>query len=128
MMKILIASLLLLGVAGSSLAAETRTWEGTWVNRKYGTKGPLKCVATENEDGTFTATFSGSFEGDPFSYDVTFQSKKMGRITRLGGTAVIRGHDYQWGGQLRGVNLIGEYKSSVGYFGAFELKETTPKK
>ena len=106
-----------------------RTWEGTWNNKKFGTKGPLKCVATEDDKGAFKATFTGKFMGDPFKYKATFQSKKKkGRSKRtLSGKAVIRGHDYQWTGEMKGKMLIGKYRSSVGYFGTFVLKEVKGK-
>ena len=107
---------------------DARSWQGTWNNKKFGTKGPLKCVATEDDKGNFKATFTGTFQGDPFKYDAVFQSKKKGRNRRtLSGTAVIRGHDYEWTGEMRGKSLIGKYKASVGYFGTFVLKETDGK-
>ncbi len=104
---------------------ETKTWEGGWTNRKYNTRGPLKCVATRDEDGVWTATFTGKFQGDPFSYDAKFQSKKGRRQTDLAGKAQIRGHDYEWVGFIKGKQLTGRYRSSVGYYGEFILKESS---
>jgi hypothetical protein len=119
-------TLLLILLCGAPLAAdeEERVWEGRWNNRKYNTNGPLKCVATETDDGTWKATFSGTFKGDPFSYEVTFQSKQARNRTDLAGKAVIRGHNYQWTGALSGNRLTGRYRSSVGYFGEFVLTES----
>ena len=106
------------------LAAEpTRTWEGTWNNRKYGTRGPLKCVAAEVKPGQWKGTFTGTFQGDPFEYEATFQSKKGRNQLDLYGKAKIRGHRYEWNGVMRGTQLQGKYKSSVGYYGEFVLKE-----
>ncbi|QDU64107.1 hypothetical protein Pan216_49960 [Planctomycetes bacterium Pan216] len=123
MKSLLIAALATL-IATPLFAAESaKTWEGTWNNRKYGTSGPLRCVATPGEDGVWTATFTGTFQGDPFKYDVTFDSKKSGRNQELKGTAVIRGHDYEWIGQMRGNKLLGKYRASVGYYGEFQLTE-----
>ena len=103
-------------------AGESKTWEGTWTNRKYGTSGPLKCVATQEKEGVWNGTFTGKFKGDPFEYKATFQSKKKGRKQILSGKATIRGHKYQWVGEMNGKNLRGQYKSTVGYFGGFVLK------
>ncbi len=117
------ATLLCLLVAASAVAEESRTWEGTWNNKKYGTSGPLKCVATVGEDGTWKATFSGLFKKDPFSYDVEFTAKKGRGQTDLGGTATVSGHRYQWQGFAKGRRLVGEYRSANGYFGTFALSE-----
>lgn len=119
---ILIAILAIMG--GSYLqAGETRTWEGKWNNRKYNTTGPLKCVATSDESGKWKATFTGLFKGDPFKYEATFQSKPMGNQQKLSGDAIIRGHQYQWIGSMKGNMLNGKYKSNIGYYGEFILKE-----
>jgi hypothetical protein len=121
---------MILTLIGSPLFAQdaARTWEGMWNNKKFGTKGPLKCVATENDKGEFKSTFTGKFMGDPFKYEAVFQAKKKGRNQRtLSGKAVIRGHDYEWTGTMKGKTLTGKYTSSVGYFGAFVLKEVVKK-
>lgn len=114
-------------VTCSSLPAqdetETRTWQGKWNNRKYGTTGPLKCVAKHDGNGNWDATFTGTFKGDPFEYKAHFQSKPGKGVTDLSGKAVIRGHDYEWAGAIKGNLLRGRYRSSVGYFGEFEMKE-----
>jgi hypothetical protein len=109
-------------------AGEEKTWEGKWSNKKYGTSGPLKCVATEGENGTWKATFSGKFQGEGFSYDAEFDSKPGKNQTDLSGKANVRGHDYEWTGSIKGKQLKGKYTSSVGYFGEFTLTEPKKKK
>jgi len=104
-------------------AGETRTWEGKWNNRKYNTTGPLKCVATSEDKRTWKATFTGLFKGDPFKYEAIFQSKSNGKQLDLSGDATIRGHKYQWIGLMKGATLSGKYKSNIGYYGEFVLKE-----
>ncbi len=126
-MKHFLCAFTLLLIATPLFAAEdARTWEGTWNNRKYGTKGPLKCVAVEGDKGVWTATFTGKFQGDPFTYKAKFQAKKSKKKKqlKLSGKATIRGHKYQWVGMMKGKSLKGKYKSTVGYFGTFILKET----
>ncbi len=121
--------LLLLSVLTTSLrAAEERTWEGKWNNKKYGSSGPLRCIATEGDNGKWKATFSGTFQGEGFSYDAEFDSKAGKGQTDLSGTAKIRGHDYEWTGSIKGNQLKGTYKSSVGYFGTFVLTEAKKKR
>jgi hypothetical protein len=44
------------------VAQDNRTWTGKWGNRKYGTSGPLKCVAQESKPGVWNAVFSGTFK------------------------------------------------------------------
>ena len=109
-------------------ADDPRTFEGTWVNRKYNTNGTMKCVASPQKDGTWKATFSGKFMGDPFSYDITFQSKAGKEQLDIGGPATIRNHKYGWAGTLKGDTLSGRYRSNSGYFGEFVLKEVKAEK
>jgi len=104
-------------------AGETKTWEGKWNNRKYNTSGPLKCVAKSDDKGIWKATFTGLFKGDPFKYEAKFQSQPNGKQLNLSGDATIRGHKYQWMGLMKGTTLSGKYKSNIGYYGEFVLKE-----
>ncbi|HAH45790.1 hypothetical protein [Gimesia sp.] len=123
-MKHIILVAIVATIWGTSLQAdEIRTWEGKWNNRKYNTTGPLKCIATSDESGKWKATFTGLFKGDPFKYEATFQSKPDGKQLKLSGDAVIRGHQYQWTGSMTGNTLSGKYKSNIGYYGEFILKE-----
>ncbi|MEL6110287.1 MAG: hypothetical protein AAFU85_30125 [Planctomycetota bacterium] len=119
-----IATLLTMLFLGSTAFAET-TWtgSGTWNNRKYGTSGPLKCVAKETSPGKWEAVFTGKFQGDPFEYKAEFESKGEQSKT-LSGKSKIRGHRYEWEGSLKGKRLIGKYRSSVGYHGEFRLTES----
>ncbi len=124
MKRFLITTILLLTTTSLFAAEASQTWNGTWTNRKYGTKGPLKCVATEGEKGVWTGTFTGKFQGDPFKYQATFQAKKGRRKGEqtLSGKSTIRGHKYIWAGSMKGKTLTGKYKSTVGYYGTFVLK------
>ena len=123
MTRFVVAALLTL--MGTSLLADdvSRTWEGTWVNRRYNTNGTLRCVAKPDKDGTWRATFSGKFMSESFSYDVTFNFKPGKNQSELSGTAEIRNHKYEWTGTMKGDVLTGKYRSNSGYFGEFELKE-----
>lgn len=117
---------LITAAGGSTVSAESeRVWSGTWNNRKFGTTGPLKCVATESKSGEWGAVFTGTFKGDPFEYKTRFQSRPAQNGLELGGSSTIRGHQYEWTGALRGSQLLGQYRSTVGYYGGFQLKENT---
>jgi hypothetical protein len=105
---------------------KTLTFTGTWNNRKTGATGPLKCVATETEPGKWKATFTGSFHNDPFSYEAEFQSRTVRRQISLGGTANIRGHDFQWTGTIVNGRLTARYQSSIRDFGGFVMREVKP--
>ena len=115
-------------MALSALAADdqptTKTWEGTWMNRKYNSTGPLKCVATSTGEDSAEATFSGTFMKDPFSYDVTVSMKKERDRMALTGTAQLDGDRYEWSGYVRGKILYGQFRSLKGHNGEFRLTET----
>ena len=123
---LILSSLALLSFVPGEMRAEekTRTWTGTWNNKKYGTSGPLKCVAKTDGQGNWDAIFTGEFKRDPFKYTAKFKSMEKGRQTLLSGDATIRGHKYQWQGAMKGNTLTGQYKSTVGYYGQFVLKES----
>lgn len=104
-------------------SSEDKTWEGTWMNRKYNSSGPLKCVAKAKDDATADATFSGTFMRDPFKYDVTVSMKQERRQTTLTGTATLDGDRYEWSGFVRGTTLYGQFRSLKGHNGEFTLQE-----
>lgn len=108
----------------------TKTWEGTWVNKKYNTNGTMTCVAKEGKDGVWTANFSGVFMGQKFSFDVKFQAKaakgQPGQ-SDLSGTATVRNAQYEWTGAMKGDKLTGKYTANNGYNGDFELTEVKKK-
>jgi hypothetical protein len=106
-----------------SLAQDSRTWTGKWGNRKYGTSGPLKCVAKESKPGVWNAVFSGKFKGSPFSFKVAFQGKPNRQGAQLSGTSTVQGGRYQWSGAIRDRQLSGSYKASNGNYGEFTLNE-----
>jgi hypothetical protein len=103
----------------------TKSWVGTWNNRKYKTSGPLKCVATRKDDSSAEATFSGTFVKDPFSYNVTVSTKTEKDRMALTGTATLDGDKYEWSGWVRGKVLFGEFRSLKGHNGTFRLQETS---
>ena len=123
MSRFVVAALLLHSLVAPAFAQEeSKTWEGTWTNRRFNTTGPLKCVATPEEGGTWKATFTGKFQGRPFSYDVTFQSRPAKGQEMLSGKATVSGYKYEWTGTMKGNALTGRYKANNGYNGDFVLK------
>jgi hypothetical protein len=104
-----------------------KTWEGTWINRQYSTTGPLKCVARPEKDGNWKATFSGTFRGRDFRYEVTFKAKAGKGQEALTGTATVSGTRYQWTGVMKGNTLTGRYQGNDGAFGDFSLKSRAKK-
>ncbi|TWT61592.1 hypothetical protein [Rubinisphaera italica] len=111
------------GMADEEKPEQKKTFEGTWNNRKYNSSGPLRCEARPGEDGKVKATFSGTFMGDPFSYDVEFSAKPGNGQTDLIGKATVSGHIYDWTGSLKGTRLYGKYLGTNGYNGEFVLNE-----
>lgn len=104
-------------------AEETKTWQGTWRNLRYGTSGPLRCTATTADGKTYKATFDGMFRRSKFSFKANFAARKGRGQTNIGGTAVVEGDRYQWTGYIRGNTLYGRFRSQKGYFGFFQLKQ-----
>src|SRR5262245_20932172 len=124
----IIAAIVLFSFAVVAQAAdeEEKTWEGTWNNRAAGSSGRMKCVAKPEKDGDWKATFSGTFQGRQFSYDVTFKSKPGKGQETLTGNATVNGYKYKWTGTIKGETLTGRYQANNGYNGDFVLK--APKK
>lgn len=130
-MILLVMSVVMLA-AGAARAAEEetaspKTWEGTWMNRKYNTTGPLRCEARVKDDATAEATFSGTFMRDPFKYDITVATKQERNQMTLTGTAQLDGDRYEWSGYVRGKVLYGQFRSLKGHNGEFRLEEVAAK-
>ncbi|MCA9176642.1 MAG: hypothetical protein KDB14_19270 [Planctomycetales bacterium] len=109
--------------AADSSADSDTVWEGQWNNRKYNTTGPLRCTGLTREGNQWKATFSGTFMGDPFKYEVAFDGKPGKGRTELQGQATLDGDRYQWSGQADATTIQGQYKSLKGYYGTFTLKK-----
>lgn len=126
MTRFALAGALALSLFGAALHADDspRTFQGNWTNRKTRSNGTMKCVGKPGEGGTWNATFSGSFQGSPFSYEVTFQAKSDRGQSALSGKAVIQNRKYEWAGALKGDTLTGRYRADNGWFGDFVLKES----
>jgi hypothetical protein len=127
MKRLIVATVVLLGGLNARADENARTFEGTWNNKKYNTNGTMKCVAKPGKDGKWTATFSGVFMGESFSYDVSFTEKKGQAQSDLSGNAEVKNQKYDWTGTLKGNTLTGKYRSNGGYYGDFVLKETGKK-
>jgi hypothetical protein len=127
MLRFVLPLMLLCGFAAAAPAQEEKTWEGTWTNQRFNTSGRLKCVAQEEKDGIWRATFTGKFQGRPFSYDVTFKAKPGKGKTDLSGNARVNGYKYQWTGVMKGNTLTGRYRANNGYYGNFVLKSSANK-
>lgn len=123
MVKHIAGLLLLFSSTFLHAADDTRTWKGTWNNKKYNSNGTLECVAKQGKDGKWTATFTGVFMGEAFKYDVSFDGKAARDQIDLSGKAEIKNQKYDWSGNIKGDTLMGRYRSNGGYFGEFVLKE-----
>jgi hypothetical protein len=103
----------------------TAVYQGTWVNRKMRSNGPLRCTlqpASEAGD-EWSGRFEGKFKGEGFKYDVKFDAKKSASKTDLQGKATIDGDLYEWTGVLKGENFTLKYRSAKGYNGEFTMKK-----
>jgi hypothetical protein len=119
-MRIILAGLLLL-VSGAAAGAKDLVYEGTWVTTNRPLDGTLKCVVTDLGNDRWRGHFSGTWNGQPFSYEVDFR----GPPDRLRGQAVIDGAEYEWTGEM-GKGPPGWFKGRFGgsrYSGHFTLKQ-----
>lgn len=105
-------------------AAEERVFEGPWNNRRTGSSGTMICTASEVAPGKWKAAFRGTFQGNPFEYQVDFQSIASRAGNELAGATTIDGQQYQWKGTLVASQLRGQYQASNGWNGEFTLNET----
>src|SRR5437763_11018031 len=87
---------LLLFAAPMMASAEDAVYEGTWVTTNRPLDGTLTCVVTDLGGNRWRGHFSGTWEGQAFSYEVDFS----GPPERLRGRAVIDGADYEWTGEM----------------------------
>lgn len=122
MLRFVVAWVAVSVFAPVALAQDKQTWEGPWVNKLYNSTGTMKCVGQKQKNGTWKATFSGSFQGRDFSYNVTFTAKPGKGQENLSGMARINNARYQWTGVMKGDTLSGQYRASNGYNGTFVLK------
>ena len=109
-------------------SAQSAVFQGTWVNRKMRTQGPLRCTMEISDESEWSARFDGKFKSDNFKYDVKFDAKKTGAKTDLKGKADVDGDEYEWIGVLKGDSLTIRYKSVKGYNGEFNMKKQAPPK
>ena len=73
------------------------------------------------EGQNLKAHFTGAFEGEAFSYQVTLSAKSAGGRTELEGQAEIDGDQYRWSGYISGHELFGNFSSQSGNRGQFVL-------
>lgn len=103
---------------------QKKAWTGKWNNRKYGTDGPITCIATLGDDKTWKAVFFGVGIGKPFRYEAKITTTPTGNQMTLQGDASVDSDGYQWTGYVRGNVLYGRYRSRSGNNGEFTLRET----
>src|SRR3954463_2138316 len=94
MRNMLLAMLLL--VPPSRASAEDRVYEGTWLTSNRPLDGTMTCVVTDLGDNQWRGHFSGTWEGQEFSYKVDFP----GPPEKLHGRATIDGAEYEWFGEI----------------------------
>jgi len=115
---LLLAGVGLVGMLGSTAAAEDGQYEGVWhtTNRKL--DGTMTCAVKDLGDNKWSGRFYGQWQGTPFDYTVAF----AGPADKLQGKATIDGADYLWSGSFGGDEQ--HFKGQFGgnrYSGYFDL-------
>src|SRR5262249_44139278 len=101
--------------------ARDAIYEGTWLTTNRRLDGPITCVVTDLGDNQWRGHFHGVWQGQEFSYKVTF----TGPPDKLRGKAVIDGADYEWSGEMI-QGAAGRFKGTFWgnrYHGSFTLKQ-----
>ncbi len=96
-----------------------KKFKGSWNTTKGKIlDGIMICNVNTSDQKTWMGTFSGTWNGVNFSYDVTW----TGPMERLTGQAVVDGVNYQWQGSIdKEGNFKGNFESPR-YDGYFNLK------
>ena len=118
-MKYLAIALLVLTPSVPEIGQQA-VYSGTWLTTNRQLDGTLTCVVTNLGDNQWRGHFSGTFQGSPFSYSVTFS----GKPNQLRGKAIIDGAEYDWTGKID-KGPPGTFRGSFSgrYVGSFDLKE-----
>lgn len=114
---------LLTGGCGSS-APPDLTWEGTWEAAPDGHGGELRCTLHPLENGQWEGKFTG-YCSNQFAYEVQMAGRRDSAAIRFEGSADLGEKDggvYQWTGQIAGKEFVGQYRSTSGKTGKFQMK------
>lgn len=120
---VMVGCWLSVGIGASLAEEESRSWQGNWNNRKFGTSGALQCTATTSDGKKFEAQFRATFRGKESTYNVTMTGTKKSERVLLEGTATIGGDSYRWNGYIEGKTLFGNFRSNSGNNGTFKLDQ-----
>jgi hypothetical protein len=100
------------------------SWQGngTWNNKKYGSKGTLSVDTKVLKGKEWTATFKGMFNKKPFEYNVKMTVyKKAGSKLYFKSVSDIGGDKYTWSAYISSTKMVGKFKAESGNNGAFIL-------
>lgn len=122
LLALLALLVLLVPLRPAEAADATKSWTGTWNNKKYNTTGALTCTVVGEQNGQWIAKFTGTALGKPISYTALMTPKQSGERTSLSGVTKVDGFDYQWSGAISGKSLTGSYRASNGNNGDFKLQ------
>jgi hypothetical protein len=117
------STLVILTLLGSSALAGAKdvVYEGTWLTTNRRLDGPITCVVTDLGDNKWRGHFYGVWQGQEFSYKVTFS----GPPEKLRGRTVIDGANYEWTGEMS-QGPRGQFNGTFWgnrYLGSFTLKQ-----
>ncbi len=118
-MRTILLGVLVLVVPATASAKEL-VYEGTWLTTNRKLDGTMTCVVTNLGGQKWAGTFSGVWEGVPFSYKVQFS----GPPEKVRGQAQINGAFYEWTGEMDQASagrFRGQFRGSR-YLGSFSLK------
>lgn len=106
----------------SAAPAVSKTWSGTWNNKKYGTSGRIVCNA-KPKGSKWSAKFTGIALGESFKYGAKVKSVSKGSRLELTGVTTVDGSKYTWTGYIEGRKFVGRYRAANGYNGSFVMTE-----
>jgi hypothetical protein len=99
-------------------------WEGKWEAAPDGHGGELRCTLVPGEEGQWQGKFTG-YCNQQFAYEVQMEGRREGSAIHFQGSADLGEKDggvYHWTGQIAGQEFFGQYRSTAGKTGKFQMK------
>jgi hypothetical protein len=112
-------------IAGCGQSAPpAASWEGTWEAADPPHGGELRCTVRQLDGEQWEGKFTGYCDRQ-FAYEVQMQGRRDGDSILFKGDADLGDKDggrYSWTGRIVGEAFVGEYKSTSGKTGKFQMK------
>ena len=100
------------------------SWVGTWAAEEPAHGGELRCSLNQLDGERWEGKFTGYCDRQ-FAYEVAMQGRRDGSAIQFNGEADLGEKDggvFRWTGRIVGEEFVGEYHSTAGKTGKFQMK------